>query len=241
MHGAPRSCCCERYGPVRHSFNVVERMATDGYVACVPDAFHRYDDDRGPIERAEARIDPTDEEALEDMDETIAHLRSLPYVDGDRIGIAGFCLSGRMPLVFAAARDSATAIAVFHGGVYPREFEPIYPGQAPASELIAKLSCPVLGMFGENDLLLPLENVARFRHELEQGGKRYRIRVFAGAPHSWLNSTTPEAYRPREAEEAWRGMLGFFREVFAGEWEAATPHQHFEPDPEIAFDFHLQH
>ena len=227
----------ERYGPVQHSFNLVEKMAADGYVACVPDIYHRYTGDRGPIERAEARVDPTDEETLEDLDETIAHLRSLAHVDGDRIGIAGFCASGRTPLVFAAARNTAAAIAVFHGGVYPRDYEPIYPGQAPASELIAKLGCPVLGMFGELDRLVPLENVARFRQELEQGAKSYRIRVFAGVPHAWLNSTTADAYRPREAEDAWRTMVSFFKEVFAGEWETATPRQHFERDAAIGFDF----
>ena len=32
----------ERYGPVEHSFNVIKRMASYGYVACFADLFHRY-------------------------------------------------------------------------------------------------------------------------------------------------------------------------------------------------------
>ncbi len=198
----------ERYGPVQHSFNIAEKLARDGYVACVPDTFHRFKGDRRPIEDAEARIDPTDAEALADLDETLAHLRGLAYVDSERIGIAGFCLSGRTPLVFAAQRTGIAGIAIFHGGIYPRDYTPEFPGQQTVSELIPRLSCPVLGVFGELDRLVPLENVARFRRDLEQTDKSYRVRVIADVPHGWLNSTTPDAYRPEGAERAWQMMLG---------------------------------
>ena len=59
----------ERYGPVKHSMNMVEKLALDGFVVCVPDMFHRSSGDRGPVEPAEARIDPEDHTALADLED----------------------------------------------------------------------------------------------------------------------------------------------------------------------------
>ena len=225
----------ERYGPVQYSFDAIEKLAADGFVACFNDMFHRFKGDRGPIERAEARVDPTDDEAIADLDETLAYLRTLGYVDGGRIGMAGFCLSGRTPLVYAAARDDVRAAAVFHGGIYPRDYEGSTAGQQPVGELMPRLSCPVLGGFGEHDNLVPLENVRRFREELARHGKSFEIRIFGGVPHAWLNHTT-QAYRKPEADEAWGMMVRFFTEVFDGAWDGRTVAR-FEADPAIAFDF----
>jgi len=227
----------ERYGPVKHSFNVIERVAADGYVACFPDMFHRFKGDRGPIEAGQARIDPTDAESLADLDEVFHHLRTLDYIDANKIGIAGFCLSGRTPLVYAGQRTGAAAIAIFHGGAYPRDYAGELPGQQPVGEIIPKLSCPVLGIFGELDQLVPLANVARFKSDLERSGKNYRIRVIAGVPHAWLNSTNPKAYHAKEAEEAWKVMFEFFSEEFDGKWNTPQPRQDFASDATINFDF----
>ena len=231
----------ERYGPVQHSWDIVERLAGDGFVACVPDLFHRYTGDRGPIEAGEDRIDPSDEESLADLDETLAYLRTLDYVEGESIGVAGFCLSGRTPLVFAGARDDVAAIAVFHGGVYPRDYAASLPGQETVANIIPRLSCPVLGMFGERDQLVPLENVLRFRRELEHHRKSYQIRVFADVPHAWLNRTNPAAYRPDEAEEAWATLVTFFNDVFAGRWHSSRALWRFESDSSIDYDFAAGH
>ncbi len=227
----------ERYGPVQHSFNMIEKMAAEGYVACFPDGFHRFEGERGPLERSEMRFDPTDADALDDLDETIAYLRTLSYVAGGQVGMAGFCASGRLPLLFAAMRADAAGIAVVHGGIYPRDYDASLKGQGTVAELIPKLSCPMLGIFGENDRLVPLENVARLRDELEDTGKSYRIRVIAGVPHGWLNSTTPDAYHPAEAEDAWHTMVGFFDEVFTGGWDTAEPRRQFIADAAIPFGF----
>ena len=227
----------ERYGPVQHSFNLIEKAAEDGFVGVMQDLFHRYDGERGPIERAEARVDLVDEESIADVDETLAYLRSLPYVDGSRIGIAGFCLSGRIPIVFAAARSDAAAIAIAHGGIYPRDYLAQKPGQASVAGLIPRIDCPVLGMFGDADLLVPLENVSRFRRELERNRKSYWIRVYADTPHAWMNSTTPDAYRERQSDDAWRAMIEFFTDSFDGGWSGGYLRWRFEPDAAVGYDF----
>ena len=225
-----------RRGPIDidGSWDRVERLARDGFVGCVPDLYHRFTGDRGPIEAQEARIDFSDDESVADLDETIAYLRTLPYVDGDHIGVAGFCMSGRIALSYAAAREP-TAIALFHGGVYPRDYAGAFDGQASVADFIPKLSCPVLGLFGELDPRNPLENIRRFRSELEQHGKSYRIRVFGDTDHGWLNLKS-HAYHEESAEEAWAMFTTFLRDVFEGRWHSDRAVWRFESDSSVDYD-----
>ena len=226
----------ERYGPVEQSWRILRRMASYGYAACLSDLFHRYEGERGPIEHSEARYDPTDQQTIDDIDESIAFMRTLPFVDASRIGIVGFCQSGRTPMVYSAAGRDATAIAFFHGGIYPRDYEPTFAGQESAAAFLPRVLAPLFAGFGEHDPLVPLENVRRFRRELISLGKRARIRVFADTPHGWLNGTRPDDYREDAAEASWELLAAFFADAFAGRLGEA-PNVEFDADPQIPFDF----
>lgn len=227
----------ERYGPVKHSFYAIEKMAEEGYVGCLPDLYHRFPDDRGLLERSEARCDPTDEETIADLDEAIGYLGTLDFVDSANIGMAGFCASGRFPLVFAASRPGLMkGIAIFHGGVYPRDYDPIYPGQQTVANVIPKISCPLFGAFGEADFLVPLANVLRLRWELELHRKSYQFKVFPNTPHAW-GDTEDARYHPKEAEEAWRMMISFFSEMFEGRWDNNRARWIFESDVAVDYDY----
>ena len=187
------------------------------------------------MERAEARCDPTDEDSLADLDESMAYLRSLDDVDSSNIGMAGFSASGRWPILFAAARNELKGIAVFHGGVYSRDYDPIYTGQGTVSDMIPNISCPVFGAFGEFDFNVPLENAQRFRTELEANRKSYRIKVWANTPHAWGVDDDSGRYRPEEAAEAWQLMTTFFDEVFTDKLDTSRTLWEFESD--IAPDY----
>jgi carboxymethylenebutenolidase len=228
----------ERYGPVEHSFNVLERFAKSGFVAAMPDLFHRYKGNRGEVERAETRVDVTDAESITDIDVTLAYLRSLPYVDGTQVGISGFCLSGRTPIVYAAARPGdVSAISITHGGIYPRDYNGEKPGQAIVGSLISQIQCPVLGMFGEIDRSVPMENIRRFRSELERTGANYWIKVFADTPHGWMNTTNPAIFRETPSEAAWVTLAAFYAGIFAGDWSKGVRTWRFEPDSALIHDF----
>ena len=227
-----------RRGPIAidGSWDRVERLAQDGFVACVPDLYHRFTGDRGPIEAQEARIDCTDAEYLADVDEAVAYLRTLPYVDGQSIGVAGFCMSGRIALTYAAAREPG-AVALFHGGLYPRDYDTIFPGQESIANFIPNISCPVLGQFGELDPRVPMPNVRRFRSEMEESGKSYEIRIFADTDHGWLNHRT-DAYRHDEAEAAWSTFTTFLTDAFAGRWKSDRAIWRFAADSSV--DYNLE-
>jgi carboxymethylenebutenolidase len=227
----------ERYGIVEHQRLLAERLAADGYVACLPDLFHRFDGDRDALAKGDARCDMRDDEALADLDETLAFLREQTYVSGDDIGIIGVCQSGRQPLLFAALRHEVASIVVAYGGVGRNEWAPSESHPASVADFIAKLECPVLGLFGEEDHVVAVEEVSRFRDELERARKSYRIRIYGGAPHGWLNDTMPGRYRPEQAEAAWAELLRFLGETLAGRWDKSKVSWSYESTIAPTYDF----
>ncbi len=226
----------ERYGVDQHTKDLGEKLAADGFVALLPDMFHRFDGDREALRRGDARADMSDDEALADLDEAVAFLRGLPHTT-DQVGIIGVCQSGRQPLLFAAHRHDVASVAVLYGGVGNRDWEPDERRPSSVGDFIQALECPVLGLFGEEDHVVSVENVRRFREELEQANKSYRIRIFRGAPHGWLNDTMPGRYRPEAAEEAWSELTSFLRSTLAGDRDRGHVVWEFASDVSPGYDF----
>jgi carboxymethylenebutenolidase len=67
----------------------------------------------------------------------------------------------------------------------------------------------VLGVFGENDFLISVPNIQRFRNELEKRDMSYQITVYPSVPHGWLNDTMPGRYREEAARAAWNEIVAY--------------------------------
>jgi carboxymethylenebutenolidase len=103
--------------------------------------------------------------------------------------------------------------------------------------MLAVIECPILGVFGEADHLISLDDVRRFRNSLERHDKTFTIKVFAGAPHGWLNDTMPGRYRREAAEAAWALQLSFLRRIFAPGFDRTQRIQAYECDYAANYDF----
>ena len=150
-----------------------------------------------------------------------AELARLPQVDCDRIAVKGVCQTGRHPLVFAAERRIAAAL-VWYGAASENEWKVSERFPRPLDDIIARIECPVLGIFGEADHVISLSDVRRFRDCLDRHDKTYAIKVYPGAPHGWLNDTMPGRYRRAPAEAAWALQLAFLARVFAPSGNSAA-------------------
>jgi carboxymethylenebutenolidase len=208
----------ERYGIDRHTKDLTARLAQAGFVGLAPDLFHRYTGDRKAVLRGEQRVDLTDDGALEDLHAAVEYLKSLNEVDATRIGIIGVCQTGRQPVLLAAKRDDLAGAVVLYGAVGGKEWLANDLRPTPIEELIAQVSCPVLGVFGEADHIISIDDVVRFRNALENAKKNCHIRVYPGAPHGWLNDTMPGRYRKEAAKDAWNLMVAFLKKCFGGAW-----------------------
>jgi carboxymethylenebutenolidase len=206
----------ERYGLVDHTRDVAIRFAAAGHMTIAPNLFFR-EPDQEAIARAEARGEVSDDQVSSDISAALDYLKGVPGADLSRVAVSGFCQSGRWPLAYSAvpgARDIAACV-VFHGAAYPREWVMNAEKTVPYDELIARSRVPVFGAFGENDQLISLEDVRRFRGSLEAAGRSYDITVYADAPHSWLNDRIP-SYRGPQAEAAWQALQAFLQRVYTG-------------------------
>jgi carboxymethylenebutenolidase len=227
----------ERYGIDQHTKDLTANLAQAGFVGLAPDLFHRFTGDRKAVLRGEQRVDLTDDGALEDLSAAVDYLKKLSNVDGSRVGIIGVCQTGRQPLLLAANRNDIAGAVVLYGAIGGKEWQGNSLRPTPVEELVAKVNCPVLGIFGEADHLISLDDVARFRNCFEKVKKTYHVRLCRDAPHGWLNDTMPGRYRKEAAKDAWGLMMTFLKKCFAGGWEKDRISHTFEADYSTQYDF----
>ena len=225
----------ERYGFVRHIRELAERFARDGFVAIAPDLYFRHPD-QAALHRGDVGCDISDPDAVVALDAVIAALADEPLADLSRIAVMGICQTARLPLVLAAARPIGAAL-VWYGAAQPREWEVNAKYPRAFDDIIAAIDCPVLGMFGETDHLISLDDVRRLRDGLERHRKAYEIHVYRDAPHGWLNDTMPGRYRRAQAEAAWDNQRAFLREVLAPGYDKSRRMQRFAADIAADYDF----
>ena len=227
----------ERYGIDQHTKDLTARLAQSGFVGLAPDLFHRFTGDRKALLRGEQRVDLTDDGALADLNAAIDYLKRLKEVDAARIGIIGVCQTGRQPVLVAANRDDIAGVVVLYGAIGGREWQGSELRPTPIEDLVAKLSCPVLGVFGEADHIISVDDVARFRNCCEKYKKSCHIRVYRDAPHGWLNDTMPGRYRKEAANDAWKLMMEFLKKSFAAGWDKNRISCTYESDYSATYDF----
>jgi carboxymethylenebutenolidase len=188
----------EWWGLVPQIEHVVDRLATEGFVALAPDLYHGRSttspDQAGKMMMA-MRID----EAERDLAGAIDHLVAEPEVSGTKVGTVGFCMGGALSLFAASKNPEVGACVVFYGG------HPAVKPDLPA------LQAPVLGLYaGKDGFVSPLV-VRTLDEELTRLGKRHEFHTYPGADHAFFNEERPEVYDPAAAADAWNRTLTFFR------------------------------
>jgi carboxymethylenebutenolidase len=206
----------ERYGLVQHTRDQAARCARDGFAVLAPNFFFRHPDQK-TLNAGDVRYDMTDPVSVMLLSAAVAALQDRAFADMSKIAVAGYCQTGRHPLLFAAEVNIQAAV-VWYGAAAKREWEVNAMQPRALDEVIASVPCPVFGAFGSDDHIISIGDVTRFRDSLEKHKKSYDIHLYAGAPHGWLNDTMPGRYRKAQAEAAWSAQQRFLRSVFAGEW-----------------------
>lgn len=227
----------ERYGIDRHTKDLTAKLAQAGFVGFAPDLFSRFAGDRKALLRGDVRVELKDDEALRDLGGAVDYLKKLDAVDGSRIAIIGVCQTGRQSLLLAAHNREIAASVVLYGAVGGKEWLANELRPTPVEQLIERLSCPVLGIFGEADHIISVDDVLRFRGCLERARKNYHVRLYPAAPHGWLNDTMPGRYRKEAAQDAWKLMISFLRRSFGEGWNPGRIRWTFESDTATDYDF----
>ena len=76
------------------------------------------------------------------------------------------------------------------------------------------LSCPLLGLFGEEDQAPTPEQVATHEQELKAHGKEYEFHMYPGAGHGFFYYDRPP-YRQEQAVDGWKKLFTFLERHLA--------------------------
>lgn len=181
-----------------------DRFAEAGLAAVAPDLYHR--EEPGSADDPMTRMGRLrDDQIVRDMDAAVAHAKALAEVDGERLGVTGFCMGGRVAYLMAASSSAFRAAIVFWGGNIMNAWG---DGLAPFG-LTDRISCPVLGIFGEDDPNPNPADVAMIDAEMTQFGKAHEFHSYPGAGHAFMNERRP-SYRPEATADAWRRSVEWF-------------------------------
>ena len=100
----------------------------------------------------------TDDGVLMDIDATLDHLHDAGFSD-DSIGIVGFCFGGRVTFLVAARRKIGAGVGFYGGGITHNS-----QGMAgPLAHEAGSLQTPWLGLFGDEDAMIPVDGVEDLR------------------------------------------------------------------------------
>ena len=150
-----------------------------------------------------------DDRCMGDLQGAILHLRSMLTNNG-KVGIIGYCSGGRQTYLSACSLSGLDAAVDCYGGRVIPDPEQVNPRQpVPPIDLTANLSCPLLGLFGAEDLSPSPDEVARTEEVLKQHGKTYEFHTYQDAGHSFFSVDRP-AYRQEAATEGWQRVFEWY-------------------------------
>lgn len=228
----------ERYGLVQHTLDLAAKFARDGLVCLAPDLFSRWVGDKAALNRGEIQVPIIDDDIKSYMSDGVEYLLHHPMVDPMRIIAMGVCQSGSFPLLANSIRPEITANIVVYGAAQQSEWQARPPQRTePYEDIIGRVTAPIIGIWGEDDFVISLDDVRQLRNVLEEKRKSYEFTVFRDMPHGWMNSTMPGRYRPRETEQVWTMILDFIQRVHSGAFPRDRVVWKFESDSAMNYDF----
>jgi carboxymethylenebutenolidase len=198
----------------RGSKEIVRRFAELGYDALCPNLYSREAPGMAPADASalvRERGGVPDDQLVGDVAGAAAQLRSLP-TSNQKVGVIGFCSGGRQSVLAACSPDEVSFDAAvdcygaFVTGTPPEGF-PLQINNLV--DRIPELSCPLLGLFGNDDKVPSPEHVDELEQLLRQAGKNYEFHRYDGAGHAFFSVET-ERYRADAAADGWQRIAAFY-------------------------------
>jgi carboxymethylenebutenolidase len=204
----------EAFGVNAHIEDVARRFAAAGYRALAPHLFHRtgdpdlsYDNLPAVLEHMQALQADT---LLADIDASLEFLQRSAALAADRVAVVGFCMGGSVAALVAARRRIGAAVSFYGGGVAEGRF-----GMPPLVELAPGFVTPWLGLYGERDQGIPVEQAEALRVAAQKASVATELVLYPDAEHGFHCDARPAVYNADAAADAWRRTLGWLGEHLA--------------------------
>jgi len=196
----------EAFGLTGHIRGICARLAAAGYVTVAPALFHRqgapvlgYDElaRAMPLMRA-LRAD----QIRSDVEAALGYLGQLG-LPGRRCAIVGFCMGGSVALMMATELDLGAAVTFYGGGVAAGRF-----GFPPLADAAASLRVPWLGLYGDQDHTVGVEQAELLRERAAAAPAETELVRYPDAGHGF-NCDDRDSFAPAAAADAWSRTLAW--------------------------------
>ena len=201
----------EIFGVHEHIADVARRFAKLGYLALAPELYVRQGDPSKytsiPELQKEIVSKVPDAQVMKDLDACVAWATENGG-DARRIGITGFCWGGRIVWLYCAHNPKLKAGVAWYGRLVGEKTEltPAHP-----IDLAAKLSVPVLGLYGAKDNGIPLDTVEKMKTALARGNSGSQFVIYENSGHAFHADYRP-SYVEADAKDGWRRCVAWFKE-----------------------------
>ncbi|MCB9433573.1 MAG: dienelactone hydrolase family protein [Ardenticatenaceae bacterium] len=185
------------------------KIAHHGYAALSPNLYYRAGHGTPEDVAAKVRADGgvPDEQVVGDLAGALAFLRAHPSNNG-KVGVWGTCSGGRHAYLAACRLQFEAAIDCWGGRVVMAESDLNERFPVAPIDYTPDLSCPLLGIFGEEDHSPTVEQVAIHEAALKKHGKDYEFHMYPNAGHGFFYHNRP-MYRQAQAVDGWEKMFAF--------------------------------
>lgn len=146
------------------------------------------------------------QELFADTAAALAYLRTATEPEPERATFTlGFCMGGALSFLTATTGVELAGAIGFYAFSGKASF---FDGRS-FLDSVDRISCPILGLFGAADTVIPVADVQTFDEKLDTAGVTHEIVLYPGAPHGFFEeeqTTYAEA-----SADAWRRMLAFIQ------------------------------
>ncbi|MFI5155694.1 MAG: dienelactone hydrolase family protein [Chitinophagales bacterium] len=194
----------EAFGVNHHIKKITSRLASEGYLACAPELFHRtappgFEGDYTNLDSVRPHMQSMNVQGLsDDLRATHDWIARQSYVAKDKVASLGFCMGGRVSFLANAILPLACAVS-YYGGNMPSVIDKA-----------SSLHGPQLFFWGGLDKHITADQIETVIASVQKAGKPFVNVVFSYADHAF-NCDDRANYHPRAASEAWAMTLAFLK------------------------------
>lgn len=177
--------------------NTCAALALAGFVGLAPNIFHPIPANTPRNNQAYAKYisQHTDLDMLDDVQVGASHLRAQPFVDPGGMGVVGFCMGGRLAMLFAARSRETDAVVAYH------------PAPMREKELV-RLTVPVQVHHDTADRAVAHTHSQELEKMLRTRKTPVEVFLYENLDHGFLAYTRPY-YNADAAQLAWKRTVDF--------------------------------
>ncbi len=175
--------------------DTADNLAKEGYLVLAVDLY------KGKVvetqDEARAMSSSFDQETgIENLRAAVGYLKDR---GATKVASLGWCFGGRQSIALAISGVPLDATVVYYGGNMASNVEELKP-----------IKWPVLGVFGDQDQVIPIDKIKEFESSLNTLGITNEIHIYPGVGHAFANPSGSN-YAPDATRDAWDKTTSFLK------------------------------